>query len=186
MSTVASSDTESVHSAADTVSEAGEPEEGTDTASEEFRPATAIVAETVREVFVISEEDAREHEDAVELVNWSTFDDWKRPWHIVKLWEGSVYDEMTLWGSIPLQNDKLRKVRSLCSETLVMDVDRRPCLIISASTRKDSGNIDSGISTSFHSKSSPKSALHKDVHIKAIGTEPPSYSSHRTKKSVIQ
>jgi len=110
MSTVASSDTESVHSAAETVSEAGDPEEGSDTASEEFRPVTAVVAETVREVFVISEEDAREHEDAVELVNWSTFDDWKRPWHVVKLWEGSVYDEMTLWGSIPLQNDKLRKV----------------------------------------------------------------------------
>jgi hypothetical protein len=46
----------------------------------------------------------------VELVNWSTFEDWKKPWHVVTLWEGSVYDEMTLWGSIPLQNDKLRKV----------------------------------------------------------------------------
>ena len=109
------SDTESIHSAlsdaSDSVSNASEPEEGTDSGSEaEVRPTTAVTAETVREVFVISEEDAREHEDAVELVNWSTFDDWKRPWHIVKLWEGSVYDEMTLWGSIPLQNDKLRKV----------------------------------------------------------------------------
>jgi hypothetical protein len=81
--------------------------EGSDAASEvEFQPVT----ETVREVYLISDEDAREHEDAVELVNWSTFEDWKRPWHVVQLWEGSVYDEMTLWGSIPLQNDKLRKV----------------------------------------------------------------------------
>ena len=85
-----------------------DPEEGSDTASEaEFQPPT----ETVREVYLISDEDAREHEDAVELVNWSTFEEWKRPWHVVTLWEGSVYDEMTLWGSIPLQNDKLRKVR---------------------------------------------------------------------------
>jgi hypothetical protein len=66
--------------------------------------------DSVREVYLISDEDAREHEDAVELVNWSTFEDWKKPWHVVTLWEGSVYDEMTLWGSIPLQNDKLRKV----------------------------------------------------------------------------
>jgi hypothetical protein len=43
-------------------------------------------------------------------VNWSTFEQWKQPWHVVKLWEGSVYDDLTLWGSIPLQNDKLRKV----------------------------------------------------------------------------
>jgi hypothetical protein len=85
-----------------------DPEEGSDAASEaEFQPPT----ETVREVYLISDEDAREHEDAVELVNWSTFEEWKRPWHVVTLWEGSVYDEMTLWGSIPLQNDKLRKVR---------------------------------------------------------------------------
>jgi hypothetical protein len=75
--------------------------------TEDFQPPV----DSVREVYLISDEDAREHEDAVELVNWSTFDDWKQPWHVVKLWEGSVYDEMTLWGSIPLQNDKLRKVR---------------------------------------------------------------------------
>jgi len=77
-------------------------------AREELVPS--VTTETVREVYLISDEDAREHEDAVELVNWSTFEEWKQPWHIVKLWEGSVYDEMTLWGSIPLQNDKLRKV----------------------------------------------------------------------------
>jgi len=77
-------------------------------APEELVPS--VTTETVREVYLISDEDAREHEDAVELVNWSTFEEWKQPWHIVKLWEGSVYDEMTLWGSIPLQNDKLRKV----------------------------------------------------------------------------
>ena len=87
--------------------ETAPPEEGSDTGSVvEFHPPT----ETVREVYLISDEDAREHEDAVELVNWSTFEEWKRPWHVVQLWEGSVYDEMTLWGSIPLQNDKLRKV----------------------------------------------------------------------------
>lgn len=98
----------SLHSASDS----GAVEEGSDTevsiAPEELVPPVAT--ETVREVYLISDEDAREHEDAVELVNWSTFEEWKQPWHIVKLWEGSVYDEMTLWGSIPLQNDKLRKV----------------------------------------------------------------------------
>jgi hypothetical protein len=96
---------DSIHSEA--VSEAGDPEEGTDV--EESQPS--VVAESsVREVYLICDEDAHEHEDAVELVNWSTFEEWKQPWHVVKLWEGSVYDEMTLWGSIPLQNDKLRKV----------------------------------------------------------------------------
>lgn len=95
----------SVHSGA--VSDAGDPEEGTDV--EESQPPA--VESSVREVYLICDEDAREHEDAVELVNWSTFEEWKQPWHVVKLWEGSVYDEMTLWGSIPLQNDKLRKVR---------------------------------------------------------------------------
>lgn len=99
------------------ISDSGDVEEGSDTeleiAPEELVPAVAT--ETVREVYLISDEDAREHEDAVELVNWSTFEEWKQPWHVVKLWEGSVYDEMTLWGSIPLQNDKLRKVTlSLC------------------------------------------------------------------------
>jgi hypothetical protein len=103
-----SSSISSLHSASDS----GAVEEGSDTevsiAPEELVPPVAT--ETVREVYLISDEDAREHEDAVELVNWSTFEEWKQPWHIVKLWEGSVYDEMTLWGSIPLQNDKLRKV----------------------------------------------------------------------------
>ena len=97
---------DSIHSG--TNSEAGDPEEGTDNESLQ-QPA---VDSSVREVYLICDEDAREHEDAVELVNWSTFDEWKQPWHVVKLWEGSVYDEMTLWGSIPLQNDKLRKVVS--------------------------------------------------------------------------
>lgn len=106
MSSVSSdSEEESIHSEAS--SEAGEPEEGTD--AEEVQPPPTTV-DSVREVYLISDEDAREHEDAVELVNWSTFEEWKQPWHVVKLWEGSVYDEMTLWGSIPLQNDKLRKV----------------------------------------------------------------------------
>jgi hypothetical protein len=105
-----SSSISSLHSVSDS---GGDVEEGSDTeleiAPEELVPSVAI--ETVREVYLISDEDAREHEDAVELVNWSTFEEWKQPWHVVKLWEGSVYDEMTLWGSIPLQNDKLRKVR---------------------------------------------------------------------------
>ena len=94
---------DSIHSS--TNSEA-DPEEVTD--SEELQQP--VVDSSVREVYLICDEDAHEHEDAVELVNWSTFDEWKQPWHVVKLWEGSVYDEMTLWGSIPLQNDKLRKV----------------------------------------------------------------------------
>jgi hypothetical protein len=100
----------SLHSADESI------EEGTDIDGEvEIEPEVEEfpvppVADSVREVYLISDEDAREHEDAVELVNWSTFDEWKQPWHVVKLWEGSVYDEMTLWGSIPLQNDKLRKV----------------------------------------------------------------------------
>jgi len=101
----------SIHS-----TEVAEPEEGSDAEIEEgFQPA-----ETVREVYLISDEDAREHEDAVELVNWSTFEEWKRPWHVVQLWEGSVYDEMTLWGSIPLQNDKLRKVSFRGSFVIVL------------------------------------------------------------------
>ena len=114
MSTVSSrssigsgSDEESVHS--EVYSEAGDAEERTDetdgTDAEEPPPP-----DSVREVYIISNEDAKEHEDAVELVNWGTFDEWKQPWHVVTLWEGSVYDEMNLWGSIPLQNDKLRKV----------------------------------------------------------------------------
>ena len=97
---------DSIHS--ETNSEPGDPEEGTDT--ESFQQP--VVDSSVREVYLICDEDAREHEDAVELVNWSTFEEWKQPWHVIKLWEGSVYDEMTLWGSIPLQNDKLRKVLS--------------------------------------------------------------------------
>ena len=109
-SSSSSSSISSVHSISDS---GGDVEESSDTeleiAPEELVHSVDI--ETVREVYIISDEDAREHEDAVELVNWSTFDEWKQPWHIVKLWEGSVYDEMTLWGSIPLQNDKLRKVR---------------------------------------------------------------------------
>ena len=92
-----------VYSEAEEVEDAAEETEGTE--AEESPPT-----DSVREVYLISDEDAREHEDAVELVNWSTFEEWKQPWHVVKLWEGSVYDEMTLWGSIPLQNDKLRKV----------------------------------------------------------------------------
>jgi hypothetical protein len=104
MSTTASqTDAASIHSSIE------EREEGSDAEVEEEVQPT----ETVREVYLISDEDAKEHEDAVELVNWSTFEEWKRPWHVVKLWEGSVYDEMTLWGSIPLQNDKLRKVMTL-------------------------------------------------------------------------
>jgi len=102
-----SSETEhegSIHS--EVTSEVGDPEEEID--AEEF--PKPIVESSVREIYLICDEDAREHEDAVELVNWSTFEEWKQPWHVVKLWEGSVYDEMTLWGSIPLQNDKLRKV----------------------------------------------------------------------------
>src|SRR5579859_2021315 len=105
-----SSSTSSLHSISDS---GGDVEEGSDTEPEiapEELVSTSVAVETVREVYLISDEDAREHEDAVELVNWSTFEEWKQPWHIVKLWEGSVYDEMTLWGSIPLQNDKLRKV----------------------------------------------------------------------------
>src|SRR5579859_7423807 len=90
--------------------------ETTATDTEDFVPAGT---ETVREVYLISDEDAREHEDAVELVNWATFDEWRKPWHVVPLWEGSVYDEMTLWGSIPLQNDKLRKVRRAKQELML-------------------------------------------------------------------
>ena len=105
MSSVSSqTDEDSIHS--EVTSEAGDPEEG----SENTDVGDPQPADSVREVYLISDEDAREHEDAVELVNWSTFEEWKQPWHVVKLWEGSVYDEMTLWGSIPLQNDKLRKV----------------------------------------------------------------------------
>jgi hypothetical protein len=104
----------SVASESERSSSPSETEEAADSPdTEEFEAPT----DSVREVYLISDEDAREHEDAVELVNWSTFEDWKQPWHVVPLWEGSVYDEMTLWGSIPLQNDKLRKVRA--SEALL-------------------------------------------------------------------
>jgi hypothetical protein len=104
MSSISSqTENESLHSC-ETPSETSDPEEGTDVED------TQSVIDDAREVYLISDEDAYEHEDAVELVNWSTFEEWKKPWHVVKLWEGSVYDEMTLWGSIPLQNDKLRKV----------------------------------------------------------------------------
>jgi hypothetical protein len=99
------SDSESDRSSlrTDATSESGDTVEGVEEGK--------TVESSVREVYLICDEDAREHEDAVELVNWSTFEQWKQPWHVVPLWEGSVYDEMTLWGSIPLQNDKLRKVR---------------------------------------------------------------------------
>jgi hypothetical protein len=107
-STSSQSDDSSIHST-EATSDAGDPEEATD--AEELQ---AQSVDSVREVYLICDEDAKEHEDAVELVNWSTFEEWKKPWHVVKLWEGSVYDEMTLWGSIPLQNDKLRKVFPSC------------------------------------------------------------------------
>jgi len=103
-----STDASSINSSSvDSIESTDEREEGD---AEEFQPAGETTVDSVREVYLICDEDAKEHEDAVELVNWSTFDQWKQPWHVVKLWEGSVYDEMTLWGSIPLQNDKLRKV----------------------------------------------------------------------------
>jgi hypothetical protein len=117
-SVISQTDKDSIHSEENSEiaeeSEVGDPEEGTD--EDELQPST----DSVREVYLISDEDAREHEDAVELVNWSTFEDWKKPWHIVQLWEGSVYDEMTLWGSIPLQNDKLRKVRLVAGFVLML------------------------------------------------------------------
>ena len=100
----------SIHSADSSIEEGTDIDTGLDVETEAEESLVPPTADSVREVYLISDEDAREHEDAVELVNWSTFDDWKQPWHVVKLWEGSVYDEMTLWGSIPLQNDKLRKV----------------------------------------------------------------------------
>ena len=119
MSSVASqTETSSIHdsilSSAESTSSASEVEDLEDAPESQEEAATEVqtIAETVREVYLISDEDAREHEDAVELVNWSTFEEWKQPWHVVKLWEGSVYDDLTLWGSIPLQNDKLRKVNN--------------------------------------------------------------------------
>jgi hypothetical protein len=104
---------DSILSSTDSTSSSSEIEDIAETVSDnqdDAQTEVQTIAETIREVYVISDEDAREHEDAVELVNWSTFDEWKQPWHVVKLWEGSVYDDLTLWGSIPLQNDKLRKV----------------------------------------------------------------------------
>src|SRR5271170_4070456 len=102
-----STDATSIKSSVESIESSDEREEGE---VEEYEPVVETTVDSVREVYLICDEDAKEHEDAVELVNWSTFDQWKQPWHVVKLWEGSVYDEMTLWGSIPLQNDKLRKV----------------------------------------------------------------------------
>jgi hypothetical protein len=103
-----STDASSINSSVDSIESSDEQCEEGD--AEEYQPTGDTTVDSVREVYLICDEDAKEHEDAVELVNWSTFDEWKQPWHVVKLWEGSVYDEMTLWGSIPLQNDKLRKV----------------------------------------------------------------------------
>ena len=100
----ASSDSDGSSILTDATSEPG------DSVAEDAAEGKTTTESSVREVYLICDEDAREHEDAVELVNWSTFEEWKQPWHVVPLWEGSVYDEMTLWGSIPLQNDKLRKV----------------------------------------------------------------------------
>jgi hypothetical protein len=110
---MSSADSESDRSSirTDATSESGDTVEGVDEGK--------TVESSVREVYLICDEDAREHEDAVELVNWSTFEQWKQPWHVVPLWEGSVYDEMTLWGSIPLQNDKLRKVRKQAGTMLM-------------------------------------------------------------------
>ena len=167
---------DSIHTT--TNSEAGDPEEGTDNESLQ----QPVVDSSVREVYLICDEDAREHEDAVELVNWSTFDEWKQPWHVVKLWEGSVYDEMTLWGSIPLQNDKLRKV------TVKIDwfVYIRLYLIKFANIPNASDSIGFVISMSSLSKWCLKNDLHNDVPIKDIGMAHHSCFYPLTKRSVIQ
>jgi hypothetical protein len=135
----------SLHSADDSIEEGTDIDTGLDVETEAEESLVPPIADSVREVYLISDEDAREHEDAVELVNWSTFDDWKQPWHVVKLWEGSVYDEMTLWGSIPLQNDKLRKVCFVC-----FGFDRRWFLIKCVNIPNDFDNIGFGILMLFH------------------------------------
>ena len=128
----ASSDSDGSSILTDATSEPG------DSVAEEAAEAKTATESSVREVYLICDEDAREHEDAVELVNWSTFEEWKQPWHVVPLWEGSVYDEMTLWGSIPLQNDKLRKVPKTRGKT---DVDSRLFSTIFASIRNGFADI---------------------------------------------
>src|SRR5271170_1852585 len=173
-----STDATSIKSSVESIESSDEREEGD---AEEYQVVETTV-DSVREVYLICDEDAREHEDAVELVNWSTFDQWKQPWHVVKLWEGSVYDEMTLWGSIPLQNDKLRKVCLFFNTR----AEKRLYLNRFASIPNDFDSIGSVTSMSSPSKSCRKNVPPKDVPTRDTGTEGHLFSSQTTRKFATQ